>query len=97
MNYVYDILLNFNEIGYYFYDWNGNDNILHIRKIPIFKIDSKTLKKVIHKVLLRKRCLDMNKNYLLKLPSNRGKIIFEDKFFSEVQEYYTYSKRQGKI
>ena len=40
MNYIYDLLLNFNERIYEFYDWNKTDNIRHIKKIPIFKINS---------------------------------------------------------
>lgn len=43
MNYIYDILLNFNKNLYEFYDWNLNDNIEHIRKIPVFKIDHESL------------------------------------------------------
>lgn len=43
MNYIYDVLLNFNENLYHFYDWNSNDEILHVRKIPFFKVDSKFL------------------------------------------------------
>lgn len=47
MNYVYNILLNFQKQFYDFYEWNSNDEIIHIRKIPIIKIsnnDFKTLK-----------------------------------------------------
>lgn len=40
MNYIYDIILNFNENIYDFYEWNKNDVITHIRKIPVFKISS---------------------------------------------------------
>lgn len=40
MNYIYDILVNFNEFPYDFYDWNNDDPIEHIRKIPLFKISS---------------------------------------------------------
>lgn len=43
MNYIYDILINFNEILYEFYDWNISDDIKHIRKIPVFKINSLSL------------------------------------------------------
>lgn len=43
MNYIYDILLNFNRKLYDFFDWDINDNIIHIRKIPIYRTDSKTL------------------------------------------------------
>lgn len=43
MNYIYDIVLNFNENVYDFYEWNKGDNITHIRKIPLIKINSKDL------------------------------------------------------
>ena len=43
MNYIYDILLNFNDIYYDFYEWNISDNIEHIRKIPLFKISIKDM------------------------------------------------------
>ncbi|MBO5096512.1 MAG: DUF3603 family protein [Bacilli bacterium] len=43
MNYIYDIFLNFNETLYDIYEWNRNDNIIHIRKIPLFKVDKKTM------------------------------------------------------
>jgi len=33
MTYIYDILLNFKDDLYEFYDWNKTDNIIHIRKI----------------------------------------------------------------
>lgn len=40
MNYIYDILVNFNEFPYDFYDWNHDDPIEHIRKMPLFKVSS---------------------------------------------------------
>jgi hypothetical protein len=43
MNYIYDILLNFKEICYDFYEWDVADEITHIRRIPVVRIDSKTL------------------------------------------------------
>lgn len=46
MNYIYDILLNFHDILYDFYDWNPNDNIINVRKIPLFKISSIQLKEI---------------------------------------------------
>ena len=38
MSYTYDIYLNFNDVPYDFYDWNKTDSVIHIKKIPIFKI-----------------------------------------------------------
>lgn len=43
MNYLYDILLNFDSKLYDIFEWNKNDVITHIRKIPLFKIKSKDL------------------------------------------------------
>ena len=40
MNYIYDILANFNNIYYDFFDWNESDNIIHIKKVPIVRVDS---------------------------------------------------------
>ena len=47
MNYIYDIYLNLNKILYDFFDWNKNDNFIHIKKIPIFKVNENTLKSFI--------------------------------------------------
>lgn len=47
MKYIYDIYLNFQKKLYEFYDWNKNDKIYHIRRIPAIKVDYKTLKDII--------------------------------------------------
>lgn len=41
MNYIYDVVLNFQNEYYDFYEWNKTDNIHHMRKIPILKINNK--------------------------------------------------------
>lgn len=46
MTYIYDILLNFNEEYYDFYEWNRDDKISHIKKIPVFKIDDEDLRNI---------------------------------------------------
>ena len=47
MSYIYDILLNFNDELYDFYEWNKKDSITHIKKIPILKINSKQINDII--------------------------------------------------
>lgn len=42
MNYIYDIILNFNEKFYDFYEWKSNDNVINVRKIPVLKVDENT-------------------------------------------------------
>lgn len=43
MNYIYDVLLNFNENLYDFYEWDKDDLITHIKKIPVVKIKKNIL------------------------------------------------------
>lgn len=42
MNYIYDIVLNFNKDCFCFYEWNKKDNIINIKKIPFFVVDNNT-------------------------------------------------------
>lgn len=42
MNYYYDVVLNFLENSYLFYEWDELDNIEYIKKIPLFQVDSQT-------------------------------------------------------
>lgn len=47
MKYAYDILLNFNEDYYDFFEWKDDDLIEYIKKIPIFKISDSDYKNII--------------------------------------------------
>jgi len=39
MNHIYDIFLNFNPIIFDAFEWNLNDDIIHVRKIPLFRLN----------------------------------------------------------
>lgn len=77
MNYIYDILVNFNEKLYEFYDWNVTDEIEHIRKMPIYKISSEDL------IKLKKNEFIIDKNILQDIHNktevfqNKSSIIIE--------------------
>ena len=59
MNYIYDILINFNEKLFDFYEWNLNDEITHIRKIPLIRVNNKTFNDLkYNKVCLESDLLD---------------------------------------
>ena len=47
MNYIYDIYLNFNKEYFDFYEWNDNDNIDLITKIPIFLVKENIFKDIL--------------------------------------------------
>lgn len=80
MSYIYDILLNFNETYYDFYEWNISDNIKHIRKIPLFKINNKDL------INLKNNKVKIDMNFLNKI-KNKTEIFSNSKI--ENFEYTT--------
>lgn len=58
---VYDILLNFQDSNrvYEFFEWNNQDEIEHIKKIPMFRVDSSFLDDVLkYKINIDKKTLD---------------------------------------
>jgi len=50
MNYYYDILLNFQDKFFMFYEWDEFDNIEYFKKIPMFYVDNKTISNMILKI-----------------------------------------------
>ena len=69
MNYIYDIVLNYKDLLYEFYDWNLSDNIKHIKKMPLFRV--------------KKEVLYDLKNYEVKFNENFLKqILNKTEFFS---------------
>ena len=44
MNYIYDIVLNFNKDYFEFFEWKKKDRIINIKKIPAFKVSSDILR-----------------------------------------------------
>lgn len=63
MNYIYDILINFQDYLYESFDWNLDDNITHVRKIPLYKISTNDLYNIINnECLIDKTLLDKFNN-----------------------------------
>lgn len=63
MNYIYDIYLNFNKTYYDFYEWNNNDKVMHIKKIPLFKVSTSNLKRMIsNKIIISNDIFNSIKN-----------------------------------
>lgn len=62
MNNIYDILLNFNkENAYQFYEWNESDSIVHIKKIPVFKVTDEQM------LIIIKNTIKINDDILSKI------------------------------
>ncbi|MCM1052392.1 MAG: DUF3603 family protein [Ruminococcus sp.] len=67
MNYFYDIILNWNEeIFYDFYEWNDNDPLELIKKIPLFRVKPKVLNDLMtNKVMVNEEFLKQIKDKTL--------------------------------
>lgn len=52
MIYVYDLVLNFNNNYYEFYEWRKDDIIYHIKRIHLIKVDSKTYNEIFDNVVV---------------------------------------------
>lgn len=52
MSYVYDLVLNFNNNYYEFYEWKKEDNIYHIKRIHLIKVDSKTYNEIFDNIVV---------------------------------------------
>ena len=68
MNYIYDILINLQKKLYDFYEWNLSDDIIHIRKIPLIKVNS------IDMLNIRNKQVIMNDDFL-KVINNRTEVF----------------------
>ena len=40
MDYIYDIVLNYQNNYYEFYEWKTTDKIINIKKIPVYKVNN---------------------------------------------------------
>ena len=72
---IYDILLNFNKKIINFYEWEENDNIKYVKKIPLIKINTALLNSIIHDEI------EIDNKFLLQI---ENKIEFYDE---EKKEY----------
>lgn len=77
MDYIYDIILNFNEEFYDFYEWKNNDNVINVRKIPVLKVDENTYVSLRNnKVQISMDTIEMlKKNFSLYNEKIEGNII----------------------
>lgn len=78
MNYVYDILLNFLDGPriYEFFEWQKQDKIKNINRIPVFVVNEKSFSDLINnEVIIDKDFLDIIKNKTTVFSSKNDNII----------------------
>lgn len=88
MNYYYDITVNLEDYNYMFYEWDDQDDIEFLKKVPLFQISSKVLKDIVNnEVKVNKEFLDMIYNkakvkkgyleYVALFASKNGAVVLE--------------------
>ena len=111
MNYIYDIYVNFKNIPYDFFEWNSDDKIIHLKKIPVLKIDSNTFKLIYYnKIKIDSKTLNKIKNkteiwkekkkieYSLLLCSNNDIIVLKlDKNGNSIEKSKLYIDEELEI
>ena len=66
MDYIYDIVLNFQDKYYDFYEWNSHDQIVNFKKLPIYKITTKDYINIKHNdILIERKTLPKNNRIFL--------------------------------
>ena len=72
MTYIYDILVNFSDNLYEFYEWNKKDKIIHIKRIPLIKVKSKVMEELcFNNIKVDKKFLE-----LINIERRRLKFLF---------------------
>ena len=73
MNYIYDIVLNFNKDYYNFFEWNKNDCVVNIKKIPLFIINNNIFTNMKYDIVtVSKKFIDLIKEKVIDAFKQRG-------------------------
>lgn len=75
MTYIYDVLLNFSsdERVYEFFEWTNDDEIEHIKRIPLYKVSTKVFNEILtHNIVLNKKILDEIKDKTLSYKKTKN-------------------------
>ena len=63
MKNIYDILVNFKKIPYEFYEWNKEDEVKHVKKMPSIKVSDRALYDIFYNdAVVSKNFLDQIKD-----------------------------------
>lgn len=73
MTYIYDVLLNFTEDErvYEFFEWEKDDEVEHIKRIPLYRVSTKSLEEILtHNIILNIDFLEEIKDKTLSYKKN---------------------------
>lgn len=107
MEYIYDIVLNFQDQYYDFYEWQKTDKIINIKRLPIYKITNKDYLNIkYNKVTITRNTLPKtNKMFLITsgievmaiLIDNNGKVLKKSSLIFEESDDILEDKDEIKL
>lgn len=85
MNFIYDVIADFNVIPYDFFEWNKIDNITHLKKVLIIKTKREVINDLIYKKVKISnellKCIK-NKTEFYSKPDSEYIAIFTDSYIN---------------
>ena len=107
MDYVYDIVLNFQSVYYEFYEWQPTDKIINIKRIPIYKITNQDYLNIKNNnvIIERNTIPKQNKIFLITsgleimgiMIDNNGKVIKKSSLLFEENDEILEEKDEIKL
>ena len=107
MDYVYDIVLNFQSVYYEFYEWQPTDKIINIKRIPIYKITNQDYLNIKNNnvIIERNTIPKQNKIFLITsgleimgiMIDNNGKVIKKSSLLFEENDDILEDKDEIKL
>ena len=107
MDYVYDIVLNFQSVYYEFYEWQPTDKIINIKRIPIYKITNQDYLNIKNNnvIIERNTIPKQNKIFLITsgleimgiMIDNNGKVIKKSSLLFEESDDILEDKDEIKL
>ena len=107
MDYVYDIVLNFQSVYYEFFEWKPTDKIINIKRIPIYRISNEDYLNIKNNdiIIERNTIPKQNKIFLITsgleiigiMVDNNGKVIKKSSLLFEESDDILEDKDEIKI
>lgn len=98
MNYIYDVLVNFQKEVKEFYEWDKMDYILHLRKVPILKVKTEFLKKLFYdKIKVETPLLEIIQNKTEFFNNKKSNYKFIGIFTDSYTSIAIHFNEQGEI
>ncbi|MGM9834291.1 MAG: hypothetical protein ACI31M_00740 [Bacilli bacterium] len=83
-----DIVVNFDDIMYYFYEWEDNDKVEYVKEIPLIKVSKKVFKTILlNHISLNTDFMDKIKSKTLISESYINALVITDSVHAFVLEF----------